>query len=285
MTTYKSLYDIIKENNFSDKIFVNDSDAWVQNPDHQFIYNKLWVAQSQFIDCAPMKVYPRKYPIVFKPIINLIGMSRGFRKINNKEEYHKYLQDGLFWEDYLEGDHWCIDLVLNKGEILFCSCLLSHPGETGSFKYHESLPDFVLPDHIKYWIMSFFSDYIGCMNLEVIDDVIIEGHLRLNGDFHLYDTHFVSLISDLLEGKSVNFDSFKIKKMYLIPIFVEKNFSIKNTDFKNILFDNGIFHIFFDNIKSICQSEFLSRILIYSCEDLEFGMKIKDLIIKNYFSI
>ena len=285
MTTYKSLYDIIKENNFSDKIFVNDSDAWVQNPDHQFIYNKLWVAQSQFIDCAPMKVYPRKYPIVFKPIINLIGMSRGFRKINNKEEYHKYLQDGLFWEDYLEGDHWCIDLVLNKGEILFCSCLLSHPGETGSFKYHESLPDFVLPDHIKYWIMSFFSDYIGCMNLEVIDDVIIEGHLRLNGDFHLYDTHFVSLISDLLEGKSVNFDSFKIKKMYLIPIFVEKNFSIKNTDFKNILFDNGILHIFFDNIKSICQSEFLSRILIYSCEDLEFGMKIKDLIIKNYFSM
>lgn len=188
MTTYKSLYEIINQNNFSNKISVNDSQGWIRNPDHQFIYNKLWVAQSQFIDCAPMEVYPQKYPVVFKPIINLIGMSRGFRKINNKDEYNKYLQDGFFWEDYLEGDHWCIDLVLNKGEILFYSCLLSHPGEDGSFKYHESLPDFVLPDHIKYWIMSFFEDYVGCMNIEVINGVIIEGHLRLNGDFHLYDT-------------------------------------------------------------------------------------------------
>lgn len=281
MTTYKSLHQIVSENSFSDKLFVNDSDAWIQNPDHQFIYNKLWVAQSQFIDCAPMEVYPRKYPIVFKPIINLIGMSRGFRKINNKEEYDKYLQDGLFWEDFLEGDHWCIDLILNKGEILFCSCLLSHPEETGSFEYHESLPDFVLPDHIKYWISNFFSDYVGCMNLEVINGVIIEGHLRLNGDFHLYNTYFVSLISDLLEGKSINFDSFKIRKQYLIPIFVRKNYNFKNTDFKNILFDNRIFHVFFDNIKSKYQSEFLSRILIYSCDDLELGIKVKELIIKN----
>ena len=81
MSTYKSLYNIIIDNNFSEKIFVNDSDAWLYNPDHQFIYNKLWIAQSQFIDCAPMEVYPNKYPVVFKPIINLIGMSRGFRKI------------------------------------------------------------------------------------------------------------------------------------------------------------------------------------------------------------
>ena len=281
MSTYKSLYNIIIDNNFSEKIFVNDSDAWLYNPDHQFIYNKLWVAQSQFIDCAPMEVYPNKYPVVFKPIINLIGMSRGFRKINNKEEYDKYLQDGFFWEDYLEGDHWCIDLVLNNGKILFCSCLLSHSGKSGSFEYHESLPNFILPEHIKYWITNFFSDYVGCMNLEVIDGIIIEGHLRLNGDFHLYNTHFVSLISDLLEEKSVDFNSFKVKKLYLIPIFVEKKFKLKNTEYQKILFDNGITNVFLDNINSKYQSEFLSRILIYSCEDLKLGLNLKNKIIKN----
>ena len=33
-----------------------------------------------------MGVYPIKYPIVFKPIINLYGMSRGFMIINNEKE-------------------------------------------------------------------------------------------------------------------------------------------------------------------------------------------------------
>ena len=119
------------------------------------------------------------------------------------------------------------------------------------------------------------------MNLEVIDGIIIEGHLRLNGDFHLYNTHFVSLISDLLEEKSVDFNSFKVKKLYLIPIFVEKKFNLKNTEYQKILFDNGITNVFLDNINSKYQSEFLSRILIYSCEDLKLGLNLKNKIIKN----
>lgn len=69
MTTYKTLTQIIKDNNLSDKIIINDSQAWINYPNYQFIYNKLWIAQSQFINCAPMNIYPEKYPVFFKLFI------------------------------------------------------------------------------------------------------------------------------------------------------------------------------------------------------------------------
>ena len=80
MTTYLTITEIIKKYNLSDKIVISDAEAWINYPEYQFIYNKLWIAQSQFINCAPMNVYPNKYPVFFKPIINLIGMSRGVKK-------------------------------------------------------------------------------------------------------------------------------------------------------------------------------------------------------------
>ena len=168
MTTYKTLTQIIKDNNLSDKIIINDSQAWINYPNYQFIYNKLWIAQSQFINCAPMNVYPEKYPVFFKPIINLIGMSRGVKKINNKNEYDKYLKDGFFWEEFLEGNQYCIDLVLKNGNILFYSCLLSKAGDNGSFLYHESIPNYQLPDHIRYWINK-LTDYYQIISKIVPD--------------------------------------------------------------------------------------------------------------------
>tara|TARA_B100000902_G_C27309511_1_gene917531 strand:- start:2305 stop:3153 length:849 start_codon:yes stop_codon:yes gene_type:complete len=281
MTTYKTLTQIIKDNNLSDKIIINDSQAWINYPNYQFIYNKLWIAQSQFINCAPMNVYPEKYPVFFKPIINLIGMSRGVKKINNKNEYDKYLKDGFFWEEFLEGNQYCIDLVLKNGNILFYSCLLSKAGDNGSFLYHESIPNYQLPDHIRYWINNFLSDYTGCLNIEVINGIIIEAHLRLNGDFHLYDVEFVKLLSNLYENINVNFNKLEIKKIFLIPIFVNKNYKIKSKEsYYEILDKFKISHIFFNEILSLYQSEYLSRLMIFSCENLQDGLNAKKEILK-----
>lgn len=287
MSTYSSLCEIIKKNNLSNKIITSDPMAWVNYPEYQFIYNKLWIAQSQFIDCGPMNVYPQKYPVIFKPIINLIGMSRGIKKINNEKEYDKYLKDGFFWEEFLDGDHYCIDLVLSKGNILFYSCLLSHPGENGSFDYHESIPEFELPEHIELWINNFLKDYTGCLNLEVINGIIIEAHLRLNGDYHLYNEIFSNKISDVYEGIDVTFYDYKVEKLFLIPIFVYKDFSKevdKNRLMKEFL-DNKITNVMLDNINSKYQSEYLSRFLIFSCDNLNKGFNIRNLLILKYFQL
>ncbi len=58
-----------------------DSDAWLWNPAHRWIYDKLAVATSQGLDAAPHGVSPTHYPVFSKPIYNLKGMGVGSRRL------------------------------------------------------------------------------------------------------------------------------------------------------------------------------------------------------------
>lgn len=277
----KTLGDYIEDNNLSKKIPVFDAQAWVINPDHNFVYNKLWIAQTQTMECGPMGVNPVNFPVIIKPIINLFGMSRGMKKINNIEEYNDNLKDGYFWEEYLDGKHYCLDFVIENGKIIFSSCLRSFQGENGSFEYHESMPDYKVPKHIRCWISSYLDDYTGVVNMEVINGYIIEVHLRLNGDFNLYDLNFVKELHNFYEGLGYNFSNFVVKKKFIIPVFVKKNYDINNFNKDKILKLCKKYNlcIYFDNINSKSQSEYLSRILIFDTDNFNVGIKIKEKIL------
>lgn len=271
---YVSLNEFVEINNLDD-IITNDFDAWKDVKDYNFVYNKLWIAQSQNIECGPMGIEPDNFPIIFKPIINLYGMSRGFQIINDLNEYYFYLKDGLFWMKYLEGKFYCIDMIIVKGEIKFYSCLQSFPNKDGSFKYHESLPDYKLSKKIINWIETNLIDYTGCFNIEVIDDKIIEAHLRFNGDFYLYNLDFMKNVNDIYQNKPWNISNYKIPKIFLFPIFVEKNFNIYNIDIDVILsilvkYNSNSLRI--DNINSMYQSNKLSRFFMFDTNEKEKGL-------------
>ena len=259
-------------------IITNDISAWQTFKNYHHIYNKIWIAESQNIDCGPMGVYPKKYPIIFKPIINLFGMSRSFKIINNKEEYDNNLMDGLFWEEYLTGNHYCIDIILLDGEIKFYSCLKSFPLTEGTFTYHESMPEYLLPKNIVEWIKNNFKKYSGCLNIETINNKIIEAHLRLNGDYYLYNDDFTKELHKLFNNNRWELD-YKISKKYLIPIFINKNKDISEideNDIVDILKNFNCNKLQFDNINSKYQKETLSRYLMFECKNLDSGLKAKD---------
>ena len=283
MKNYKSLIDHIKENELENIKVTDDSNAWIEYPKFNFIYNKLWLATSQDIPSGPMGIYPNKYPIVFKPIINLFGMSRGFKIIHNENEYNNNIKDGFFWEEYLEGDHHCIDIIINKGKIVFTSALQSYSDGNGGFLYHTSLPEYKLPYHLEFWLNMYFNEYTGCINLETINGLIIEGHLRLNGDFHIYNTTFVKSLDFFYKNEiwDLNYD---IKKTYLIPIFVAKDFDINDTikimnKVIEVLEKENITSFYHDKIDSKCQSEWKSRLFMFEVKNftLELLEKIKNL--------
>lgn len=260
-----------------ENIITNDIDAWKKYKNYHHIYNKIWIVESQDLNCGPMGCLPNKYPIIFKPIINLYGMSRGFKIINNEQEYFKNLKDGLFWMDYLSGNHYCIDLILLNGEIKFISCLQSFPYTEGTFSYHESIINYQLPGNISNWIIKYFEGYTGCLNIELIDNKIIEAHLRLNGDFYLYDDNFAKELHNLYNFKKWNL-KYIIPKKYLIPIFTNKNINnnIDQNDIISILDNYNCNNIFFDDINSKYQKETLSRFLMFDCDNLNNGLKAKD---------
>lgn len=257
-----------------------DSVAWIHYPDYRHIYNKLWIAESQRIPSGPMAIYPSFYPVIFKPIINLYGMSRGIKKINNDEEYNNNICDGFFWEEFFNGTHRCIDLVIKNGKIIYVTCLISVERENGLFDYHMTDLNYKLSNNLKEWIGTFFDEYTGCLNIETIDNNIIECHLRLNGDSQLYNECFVKELYDVLfnDKSSINY---QIKETYLIPIFVDKNYNkdVDKNKIMNMCNEFNAHTIKFNNIQSKSQSEHMSRLLIFDIDDLEKGLLLRDDII------
>ena len=68
------------------------------------------------------------------------------------------------------------------------------------FKYHYYKKDYVLPDKIITLIQKLLYDYTGFINVEIINNYIIEIHLRLNGDLFLYSE---KNIDDMINGKLI----------------------------------------------------------------------------------
>jgi hypothetical protein len=265
---------------YNKHIPTGDSEAWLYFPDHRHIYNKLWVAESQGIPCGPMGIYPEHYPVIFKPIINLYGMSRGVKKINNDIEYDENIHDGFFWEEFFNGDHRCIDLIIKNGKIIYMTCLISIERYHGLFDYHMTDLNYKLSDNIRRWVNTFFDEYTGCVNIETINDNIIECHLRLNGDSQLYDKIFVKEMYDVLFNNESNIN-YKIKETYLIPIFVNKNcdLNINKDKIMSMCDQYGANTVNFNDIDSNAQSDLMSRLLMFDIFDLAKGFLLRKRII------
>ena len=279
---YESIYDILQRNKIQSSIIENDVQAWIYYESKRHLYNKLWICESQDIAAAPLGIYPKSYPIVFKPIINLYGMSKGFKIIYSIEDYDKNIDNGLFWMKYLNGKHYSIDLVILDGKIKAISTFESFASEKGTFEHHKSIPEYKLSDKNIKWIEKHLHDYIGCINLEIIDDVIIEAHLRLNGDFYLFDDQFVLELNKLYENKLWNDDYiYKCPQKYIFPIFVYKDINknkldqIKKEDIYQICDTFNANSIRFDDTSSIYQSEYYSRYLIFDINDYNEGCLLK----------
>jgi len=146
-----------------------------------------------------MPPYDRvNWPIIMKPIINLYGMSRNYQVIPSLDAYEAALQDttiaGQFWMPFIQGRHYTIDALMYKGVIIFYYALesVSHPVKSGIFRYHMYRPEYILPANIQVELTKFcLAEYSGPLNIEIIcppnmPAVIIESHLRWNGDNYIW---------------------------------------------------------------------------------------------------
>ena len=231
ITKYKLIYTIFKCPKKT-IIPINDIDAWHHLPDHQWVYNKIKICQTQNIDCAPIGIIPKNYPICLKPIINLYGMGWGSRIIYNKNEYKQYSQPGLFWMPFLKGNHLSYDFFIINGNIKWFVCFQGYTKDKGMFDYWETLPNKQISKYLENWINKHLNNkpYTGCINIETIDDKIIDCHLRMGDVNQLYfnkksDVVIKSIIN-IYTGKekfSPELLDYTIPKIYLVPIFISYN--------------------------------------------------------------
>ena len=285
-TLYKSLVDYVDIYYLSEHIILDDIQAYIRYPNYNHIYDKLWLSKSQGMPSGPIGIYPRSYPIIFKPIVNLYGMSRGFKRIDSIDDYELYAKDGFFWQPFFKGDHITIDIVLNDRNVLFYSALKSIADIDGSFKVHYTLKNWTIPKWLSDWIDTHMVGYSGCMNIEIIGNVIIEAHLRLNGDFQLYALDFCKQLSALYESNFISAKPirYQVPMIYLFPLFIKRSsilvFKKQKTSIKRILSKSETVRTyFFDTIDSLNQGT-LIRVAMFDTYDYSSGSKLQSFIKK-----
>jgi hypothetical protein len=114
------------------------------------------------------------------------------------DAYEDALQDttiaGQFWMPFIPGRHYTIDALMYKGVIIFYYALESvhNPKKPGIFRYHVYRPEYILPANIQAELVKpGLAEYTGPLNIEIIcppsmPAVIIEAHLRWNGDNYIW---------------------------------------------------------------------------------------------------
>jgi hypothetical protein len=162
------------------RIPTEDPDAHLWNPAYRWIYNKLALAESQGLACAPHGVHPPQFPVFSKPITNLRGMGVGSRVLTDLEHYQRHMTPGHLWMTLLAGEHVSSDIAIVHGRALWWRHCRGTPAAQGTFDYWtiEAGRRPELEAYLAAWIARHLDSYTGMVNLETIGGRIIDAHLR-----------------------------------------------------------------------------------------------------------
>ncbi len=182
------------------RIPTEDPDGYQWHSAQRHIYNKLFVAESQGLVCAPHGVTPPEFPVFSKPIINLRGMGVGSRVLGDLEDYKRHLTAGHFWMTLLEGEHVSTDVAVVKGRTLWWRHCRGTPAAEGTFDHWliEAARRPSLEAYVGGWVSRHLADYTGMLNLETIGERIIEAHLRVTDQWpDLYEAGWLEAVVGL----------------------------------------------------------------------------------------
>jgi hypothetical protein len=274
-------YDLLSD--WGATIPTSDDIAWEYNPKHNWVYNKLAIAQSQNIPCGPVGTEPTEYPIIIKPITNLSGGGVGAFVCPTKEEYQKvtYLA-GFFWSRYLFGEHYSIDLIIVEGSIKFTITFIGEKLQLGLFDYWylASIPASTLI-YLQQWVSRYLSDYTGCVNVEVLNNTIIEAHLRFGDLDRLGDADLLESIHILYNANKWVYNKDLPKEFYIAALFAQhdKSFNI-NPTLANYIFDDlTYFQLDSSNIEPMGKPIIGQRIALFCDTSLEKVTKARNIAI------
>ena len=164
-----------------------DSEAYKRYPKYRFVYDKLWIAKSQYVKAGKLSHLvknPNKvsYPIFIKPRWgHESASSRGCFKIDSSEmlKEHSDTKD-MMWSEFIDGTENMTDFIILKGRIVHQITYVyseKQHGFTDAWKYLS--PYSTPPQEIIEWAESVLSDFTGVANVQYRNNIIVECGLRL----------------------------------------------------------------------------------------------------------
>jgi hypothetical protein len=204
------------------RIPTEDFDAYEWNPAHHWVYNKLLIAETQGLTCAPHGVVPRSFPVFSKPLINLRGMGAGSRVLASRAEYERHETGGHFWMTLLEGEHVSSDIAVERGHAVWFRHSRGIPSGQGTFDYWtvEAEPRTAMEGYCSAWVTRHLAGYTGMVNVETIGGRIIEVHLRFSDQWpDLYGADWLAAMVRLYARGEWVFNAGKVRTGYSVVLF------------------------------------------------------------------
>ena len=155
---------------------------------------------------------PSEYPIIIKPIINLINNDYDITetRMSNETEYLAYLKEYVykntntcsnFWYSEIKGNKYISNLLLKNGNIVFTDTFQVHKNEDDIPSFYKHIYGFTLTDYLNETISILFNNYTGPVCIQFINDTIIDCRLSWWEENHIFKLYsdFVTCIPVFLE--------------------------------------------------------------------------------------
>tara|TARA_B100002051_G_scaffold274511_1_gene315854 strand:+ start:1249 stop:2400 length:1152 start_codon:yes stop_codon:yes gene_type:complete len=178
------------ENHLEGDVPVYDSACFESYPDHNFVYDKLWVASSQGIEAGtlvdlyglPESEQP-SFPIFVKPRWgHKTSGSKHCLKVSNRNELpslNDAAKNDLMWSGFIAGREGMTDFVLVDGRTVYQMTHVYSP-EQHSFAdvWKLTSPSNRPPAPVEAWVAQNMTGFTGIVNVQYRDETIIEVGLR-----------------------------------------------------------------------------------------------------------
>ena len=248
-----------------------------------WVYNKLKICESQSIPCGPVGTTPTQYPIMIKPIINLLGGGNKTSIAHNFEQYETAQDGGLFWSPFQLGEHYSVDLIVLEGKVQTTFWFRGEKLQLGMFDFWELTSKYSqqLLAYVTDWVEANLFNYTGCVNLEVIGDVITEVHLRMGDIDRIGSQALMEAIHVLYNAKKwPNIDLEIPDNFYIAALFSQpgERFTI-NPALANAIFSDLEYYQFDSQDHTANNPPAGKRLAIFCDKSLEKATKARNIAI------
>ena len=183
-----------------------DIQAYEAFPNHQFVYDKLFIAKSQNMQGGELSELEDNsadvtYPIFIKPRYgHKSASSKNCYKINRYSDLTPHFpKPEMMWSEFVDSTESMTDFIIVNGKIVYQLTYLyseKQHGFSDAWKYiaSENAP----PSAIIEWVNKNMTGYTGPLNVQYRSDKIIEVGMRFaRGGIYLESTDNGSLIDNI----------------------------------------------------------------------------------------
>lgn len=227
------------DHHITNSTITNDQEAYRRFPENRRVYDKLWIAQTQNLECGKLEDLKEDrsnitYPIFIKPRWgHLSAASKHCYKIKNEKQLLKYLDyPNMMWSEFIDGREGMTDIITINGRIVYQLTYRYSDKQNGFsdvWKYVSSKTP--CPDKIKDWAKNNVENHSGFINIQYRikdgDEKIIEVGLRpARGGMYLIGANNPALSRNVYNAIDKRFwDETLEQDMNFYPYYAYKCFS------------------------------------------------------------